>query len=235
MSQHLSLIVDREAPSGDYRFERKFRTTLACREELVDRILTHPGLYKEHHPDRQINSIYFDTTDLQFMSDNLAGISRRKKPRIRWYGRDIFRVENPYLELKIKHNMLGRKDRFEVGGFSIRAQSFYSELTSSLNALILSNPELNFMRSLEPTLFVTYSRSYYLSANGEYRITVDSELNYARVTRLGPIGIMNRQPTNDVVVEVKYGVNASDQEAMLNSLGLRFARCSKYVIGMLTV
>ena len=156
MSQHFSLIVDREVPSGDYRFERKFRTTLPCRQELVDRILTHPGLFKEHHPDRQINSIYFDTIDLQFMFDNLAGTSRRKKPRIRWYGRDISRVENPYFELKIKHNMLGRKDRFEVEGFSIRAQSFYSELTSSLNVLILSNPELNFMRSLEPTLFVTY-------------------------------------------------------------------------------
>ena len=42
--------------------------------------------FKETFPKRRINSLYFDDICYQSVRDNLAGISHRKKTRLRWYG-----------------------------------------------------------------------------------------------------------------------------------------------------
>ena len=60
----------------------------------------------KHHNDRLINSIYFDSEDFITAQDNLAGISGRKKYRIRWYNNDD---KNINYEIKLKKNNLGQK------------------------------------------------------------------------------------------------------------------------------
>ena len=45
--------------------------------------------FKEIYPERQINSIYFDTTNLDFFHDSEEGISPRKKVRVRYYNNNF--------------------------------------------------------------------------------------------------------------------------------------------------
>ena len=52
---------------------------------------------------RTVNSIYFDTSDYDYLNDNLNGLSLRQKIRLRWY--DDFlehKLVTPNLEFKIK-------------------------------------------------------------------------------------------------------------------------------------
>ena len=220
---------------NDYRFERKFRTNLATRQELIDKVLTNPALFREQFSGRQINSVYLDTFDLQFMADNLAGIASRRKPRFRWYGRNSTYADEPNLEIKIKQNMLGRKERFKAKGFSLNTPTFRVELSTVVTDVVFSNPHLEFLNALEPTLLVTYFRKYFVSAGGEYRVTIDSDLKFVSMSNRGPSGVMCYEPKGEVILEIKYGATASEQDRVLGSFGLRFSRCSKYVIGMLSV
>ena len=220
---------------NDYRFERKFRTNLATRQELIDRVLTNPALFREQFSGRQINSVYLDTVDRQFMADNLAGIASRRKPRFRWYGKNSIYADEPNLELKIKQNMLGRKERFKAKGFLLNSPTFRAELSSVVTDILFSNPHLEFLNVLEPTLLVTYFRRYFVSANGEYRVTIDSDLKFVSMSNRGLNGAMCYEPRGELIFEIKYGATASEQDRVLGSFGLRYSRCSKYVIGMLSV
>ena len=58
------------------------------------------------YKDRIINSVYYDTENFNSAKDNLAGISKRRKYRIRWYDNNdnIFNYE-----IKVKNNNLGNK------------------------------------------------------------------------------------------------------------------------------
>lgn len=43
---------------------------------------------REKYKKRTVNSLYFDDVDFSSVRDNLAGVSNRKKLRLRWYGHD---------------------------------------------------------------------------------------------------------------------------------------------------
>ena len=64
--------------------------------------------FQEIYKQRKINSVYFDTHDLKFISDNLSGSSLRKKFRLRWYNDD---QTNVFAEVKIKSNIANTKIR----------------------------------------------------------------------------------------------------------------------------
>ena len=51
---------------------------------------------------RIVNSIYYDDDANSSVSDNISGISKRQKFRVRWYGSDI--AEKPTLEIKTRVN-----------------------------------------------------------------------------------------------------------------------------------
>ena len=56
---------------------------------------------------RIVNSIYYDDDANSSVSDNISGISKRQKFRVRWYGSDI--AEKPTLEIKTRVNKTGLK------------------------------------------------------------------------------------------------------------------------------
>ena len=67
--------------------------------------------FQEIYKQRKINSVYFDTHDLKFISDNLSGSSLRKKFRLRWYNDD---QTNVFAEVKIKSNIANTKIRKKI-------------------------------------------------------------------------------------------------------------------------
>jgi len=69
----------------------------------------HPAVFGLDYPSRYVNNIYLDTNDYTHYWDNVAGLSKRIKVRIRRYGDSHGFIANPVLEFKIKDNMLGSK------------------------------------------------------------------------------------------------------------------------------
>jgi hypothetical protein len=83
------------------------------------------------------------------------------------------------------------------------------------------------------TLVNCYQRHYFVSADGNYRLTVDWNLRFAGFAHLAAAGTLSAAGPS-VIIELKYAPCHADQaaDAVSNALPLRLARCSKYVLGI---
>ena len=69
-------------------------------ESLIVNLYNSSFFFRDHYPEREVNSIYFDQ-NFSSLIENIEGISNREKLRLRWYG-DNFKVNSFYIEKKIK-------------------------------------------------------------------------------------------------------------------------------------
>ena len=166
------------------------------------------------YSDRNVNSIYFDTENFQSAQDNLAGISERKKYRVRWYNDD---VKNLIHEIKIKKNNLGKK-------ISLKSKSDLKDIKiffSHTNNLFKNENARNFKENinhfdLKPIMKISYVRSYYIFKN-QIRITFDRNLKYHLFSNDRKIN--EKFLDNMCVIEFKYSENNNilAQEILQNS------------------
>ncbi len=205
----------------DWRYEIKYALSGLEGADLSAWIRTHPAVFGRAYPDRIVNNIYLDTMDFAACRDNLAGISHRSKTRIRWYGPPA-KIQDPVIEQKIKVNTLGTKRRYEVEPLvelDALMQYVYEEVPDSA--------------VLEPVLQNSYHRSYYLSMDGNYRLTVDRGISYNRVQNslLAP-----ELPIRDkrIIIEIKFEAAYIKSWKMISRyIPFRQTKHSKYTTGVL--
>jgi SPX domain protein involved in polyphosphate accumulation len=232
------------------RYERKYRIVeldLLSVRALIDR---HPVSFRKLYPDRQVNNIYLDTRQMTFFHENLSGVAQRRKYRIRWYGEELRKVQSPILEIKIKDRELGEKvtaplPDFEVGTYAevqnqireqLRQLAYASAPVETESTRIgISKRRPYPILDLIPALINTYRRSYLISNDGRFRLTIDREMNFYRP---GPSfrPYRNYRTDHAVVVEVKY---EEEHDELYDTVGqhlpFRLGKNSKYVNGMLMV
>ena len=182
----------------------------------------HPSLFQIAFPDRRVNNVYFDTLDLHCFRDNVDGVNQRKKFRIRWYGESLQTLHEPTLEIKQKHNELGDKRNFKLPSQSLHLSTLTDLVSNTLNTHV----------PLQPTLINRYLRSYYESADRQFRITIDRRLEYK--SALETLHSFQQFATDpDVIIEVKYESNM-DEEAqyVFQNIPFRPTKSSKYVTGL---
>ena len=217
-----------------FRYERKVRTYLYDSKDLVALVKSNRALFRESYPQRLVNSIYLDTSNYSFAEENLAGISNRVKPRIRWYGDPNDSIKDGVLELKQKRNLLGSKEKYCFGSMSLSKEVFRERLSKKLHRLCQGNPELTFIRELEASLMTRYMRRYFLSADMKFRITIDTDIRYSAIAGF------DRRITNPVkdyglvILELKYDQNTSGVDEVIKEFPFRFTKSSKYVTGVLS-
>lgn len=205
------------------RFERKYKVVGLEAETIRANLLLHPAGFRELYPDRRVNNIYFDTIELTTFNQNVEGVNQRKKFRMRWYGYDMKNLVSPQFEIKIKHNELGTK---EVTACADIAFEEMDKITAFANA-----HSKNFA-PLFPALLNSYERSYLSSADGRFRITIDSKLQYYSLMGQKIFkGYLHEE--SGIIVEVKYE-EADDAKAgfVLQNLPYRHTKSSKYVNGV---
>lgn len=201
------------------RYERKFVLPRHLLDEILQLMLIHPAGFREVYYQRRINNIYFDTANFDAWKENLDGIQNRSKFRIRWYGEDITFVKNPILEEKIKNNLLGTKRRWKLPDF----------VRSDIQQIGANNKVL-FSKLLLPSLFNSYVRRYFLSADQKFRLTVDEDICYQWPQTSEKGSYPNREV---IVVEIKYEEQDVDlQDTILQYFPYRPSKNSKYSIGM---
>jgi SPX domain protein involved in polyphosphate accumulation len=213
-----------------YRYERKFVTDTLRFDEITKLIRTHKAHFRKIYPDRYVNNIYFDTHLLDNYQDSLCGVRDRRKVRIRWYHNFLGQLENPQLEIKSKQGVLGYKIRHELADF---------ELQKGVNAqllrdrLVQSNPPRLFSLNMQiPILANRYHRSYWLSADSKFRLTLDSRIEYHLIKKFNNQFMIPCQD-QQIIAEIKYAQEDNDlASGITKHLPLRMGRMSKYMSGI---
>jgi len=224
----------RSSNNPSYRYEKKYMIQGVSYETVSSIITSHPAFFKKQHNSRNINNIYFDTFDRQFVNENLDGLSVRTKPRIRWYGQKFGKVVSPKLELKHKENSLGTKSVYPLkkGYFKVENDFNPNDLAQFILLQDIPNTVQSFLRMLTPVLLNHYSRDYYVSNDNKFRITVDYAINYNSLEVLQSNLLNSSVSPSNVIIEVKYDeINCDMADNITSFIPFTITKSSKYVTG----
>ncbi len=224
--------MERKAVSK-HRFERKFAVEGLSPHALKAVVKLHPALFREVFVPRRINNIYLDGIGLKAFYENTSGISQRKKVRIRWYGDLLGYIAKPVLEHKIKSGMLGTKSSWQLPPFTLD-DSFDSkkwlELVLKSDLPAMAKEEL---LSMAPILLNSYYRTYYVSADKNFRITVDEDLQYYGISAVNNYFVKKRIQKSQLILELKYPAEKDDEaDRITQHFPFRLTKSSKYVNGV---
>ena len=214
------------------RHEVKQTVAYRDRDKAERWLRSHALSFVTQHPCRQVNNIYFDTFGLKAFYDNLAGISRRHKTRFRWYG-PLRMPELGALEFKFRVNLLGGKDVFTISGLAAEGCNWMG-IQRQIRGKLDGRPRAFFDHAPAPVLINTYQRSYFVSADGNIRVTFDYDMTYYNQQNR-TLPNLRHAALRDVktVVEVKF-----DQKSWRAAAGLlenfpgRPSKHSKYCSGV---
>jgi hypothetical protein len=213
------------------RYEIKMVAQAAVRDWIESRLRLDRAGVRTLHPDRTVQSLYFDDLWQTALADNLAGISHREKLRFRWYGEAANGVRGA-LERKVRHNLLGWKDvlpleaEVDVEGADRRtlARAIFGHLPAAW--------AVERDRSLMPVQWIRYRRSYFTTADGRIRVTIDRDLRTfdLRHRRIVTAAFRSFVPCV-TIVEAKAAEDAYDElKRFLSRFPLVIDKCSKFVI-----
>jgi hypothetical protein len=184
----------------------------------------------QSYDSRIVNSIYYDDDANSSVSDNISGISKRQKFRVRWYGSDV--AEKPTLEIKTRVNKTGLKMNLDFPEENNSIQTLGLSEIGNIFELVLRKQFPNFSLNLNPKIQVSYGREYYEDTRG-LRITIDQNINFCDVSRADKPFSGVIIPYSQNVIEFKFIADlypmVCDLLRMTNFLPKRH---SKYLIGL---
>jgi len=215
------------------RYERKFVTDGLDLSEVLAMVRRHPAAFRETYPSRSVNNIYLDSPELRDYHDHVDGAAHRTKTRLRWYGTWSGCIAAPTLEHKLKRGLVSGKVSHGLPPLSMNGHVSRSDLVAAFDRANLPAPARFTLQHLQPSLLNRYRRHYFQSADGRFRLTVDSDLEFAAARQAHGTGVSFCPPAAPVVVELKYDLAEAEFAAPVsNALPFRLARCSKYVLGI---
>lgn len=203
------------------RYEIKYAVDILDRAAILASIMMHPASFSKIYEDRQVNNIYLDTPQFHCFYQNIEGHSRRQKMRLRWYGESQSPNKKSILEVKQKNAELGWKDSTNIDASVVDDNE---SILSTLRGLGLLKS------NLVPVLHNSYQRSYYISQDGNFRITIDSlqtfKIPFTEMEALQMVKYPN-------IVELKYDANKADlAKYITNFIPFRQTKNSKYTTGI---
>lgn len=216
------------------RYERKFLARDFSLEEVLSILRMHFAGFYRVYPARWVNSIYLDTPSLRHYHVHVSGVPNRYKVRVRWYGDLCGGIQAPRLEFKVKRGLVGGKIVQPLEPFDFEESAPEESLARYLEKTTLPETAADYLKTLSPTLVNRYWRHYLLSADGRFRVTVDTGLEFYKPDRsCSGIFNLNRGLSLPVIIELKYlPVHEPEAQEITNSLPFRLTRCSKYIMGI---
>lgn len=217
---------------SDRRYEIKMTAENEERYVVERWVRLNRFAFKTAFPKRVVNNIYFDTEGMDTYFDHVNGVEQRKKLRFRWYGK-TYLIKNGQLEVKHKENNLGWKWIEPVNYALDLNTTTWDEMLSALRKD--KDPRMGTLLSAaRPVLVNRYSRDYYVSADGQIRITLDYDLeNYTQSFGAKPNLIFKDPGINTLVIEFKSDIHQAKSLAdVLAQFPLRVNAYSKYINGI---
>ena len=214
------------------RFERKYYLT--PREVgLAYGLLRQICLPAREYPSEQINSLYFDTLDLDQHENSSSGDYYKDKVRIRWYGEDNKPngIQTIFLELKSKRGFASTKQRLKL---QVPAESLV--LTNLDKGIVPKTVLMDTIarfgyfpsKMLLPTIKISYWRYRFSEIMTEQRVSFDCHIR-STIIIPGPGNGERELELPGAVIEIK-GRNMELPEALKRAriLDTDWTRFSKY-------
>jgi len=159
------------------------------------------------YPVGQINSLYFDTADLDQYERSASGEFEKDKVRIRWYGENDALPETVpvFLELKSRRGFASskRRERFMVFGEKLELDNLSAGI---IDRTVLVNTIAGFGHfppsPLRPIITVSYLRYRFTEMLSGFRVSLDYNIRSTFVAREFGYG-EKELPLIGGVVEVK--------------------------------
>jgi hypothetical protein len=214
------------------RYERKYLAAGVSAAAVAAALARHPALFRAAFPPRTINNVYLDTPGLSDYQDHARGALVRTKTRIRWYGATSA-LACPTLERKHRVGLVGGKESFRLAPGRCRGGDPWAALSEQLASSILPDHVRLALHCRRPVLLNSYDRLYFVSADGRFRVTVDSRLRFARAFPFDLARLASAPSRPGLIVELKYEPgDAEEAEAVGHALPFVLGRFSKYITGV---
>jgi hypothetical protein len=214
------------------RFERKYYLPLA-KVDFAYGLLSQICIPDAGFASEQINSLYFDTDDLDQYERTASGDNYKDKVRIRWYGEDkhLRETETVFIELKSKQAFASNKQRLKL-----QVPSGNLVIGKIRNGIIPRSILMNTLASfgyfpfeiLQPVIKISYWRYRFTEVITGQRVSLDCHI---RSTMVFPgLGNGHRElELPGAVIEVKgrsMGMPVTLMQAKI--LDTDWTRFSKY-------
>ena len=188
-----------------------------------------------------VNSIYFDTHQLDFYHEKLAGLKKRKKLRIRGYNEP---EPNSicFLEVKEKNGPIVQKTRVPVYFTDLNKLLVHKKYEQNLHfeeKYRLPIDQLKFFYHLQklnlfPVLKIRYRRQpYFYKFNDQIRFTIDSNIGSSLLIQpellYSEAGFVPAMPDSILEIKTTIGIPHWLHEIIL-VMGLQLQPLSKYKI-----
>ena len=216
------------------RYEVKIPIPFTSLSEVTPCIMLDPAGFSKEYPDRIVNSLYYDSHNLDSYADNLSGGGCRTKFRLRWYNEGTT-CKKLTAEAKIKRNHVGWKEKADITIPMPLDKMSFTKLSKSISEQISNKTLLSvFRETTSPTMLISYHRQYYCSNNKKIRITIDSKIQYYN-QHFSQVLAHSIAPVtcDNVILECKFLVcDKEEANRVIGSLPFRPWKNSKYVIGV---
>jgi len=224
--------VIRNADHLPSRMEMKF-FIVPARIEFAYGVLRHACPPASEYACEQINSIYFDTADLDQHDRSLAGDLRKDKVRIRWYGneQDAKGLQTVFLELKSRDGFASFKQRLELSVPVERLElKRLGEGIVTKTLLYDTLADFGYLppAPLQPIIKISYRRHRFIEVFSGKSVALDS--NIRSTCLAGSIGNgENNLKLPGAVIELKgSGIDLPLTLKGLQLLDVDWSRFSKY-------
>ena len=209
----------------DKRFERKWIYYSNDCLNLINSLIRSKLFFRYQFPKRKINSIYFDDKNYSSIIQNLDGIHKKTKLRLRWYG-DKSIIKDPKFEFKNKLGFISKKKQVKIE--EINELNFPKISNLKKIQYIVNEKKFN-KKIIYPLISTHYEREYLISVDSSIRATVDFNLECIHLKNFSQIKI-NKNFSNITLLEIKYPINLDNLlRKKLNDITLRLSKNSKYV------
>ena len=214
------------------RFERKYYLT-PKEVGLAYGLLRQICLPAREYPSEQINSLYFDTADLDQHERSASGDFYKDKVRLRWYGEDnkLNGIQTIFLELKSRRGFTSTKRRLKL---QVTAESLaLANLGKGIvpkTLLMDTLARFGYFPSeiLLPVIKISYWRYRFSEFMTEQRVSLDCHIRSTMVIP-GPGNGEREMELPGAVIEIK-GRTMELPEALRRAriLDTDWTRFSKY-------
>ena len=161
-------------------------------------------------PDRTVESIYFDTKDLQFFSLSEEGVTPRFKIRLRGYNN-----EKPS-NLEIKKTKNYHREKIVLKNFQFNSFELHKTLKNmGINNIVYQKIIVKLLRS-------------YFELIDLGRITMDENIEFFNPSK----EFRNPKKINKIILEVKIQRKEIDKNHVEKIINLKESRFSKYCVGI---
>ena len=221
-----------QTPGSVDLFRREVKFALTNTDSAKVRSILEVNCQRIMHagPVSTIHTIYFDDARLSACHENLDGVPRRAKVRLRWYdqGDEEGRL---FFEIKRRVDSVVHKQRLAIHSKLPLVKMTYGEILAELQRVLPAAASAMLMARSEAVVISEYRREYFGAPGSEARITLDERIvSYSQMGSTRPSKRFGVRDDQLVILEAKIPPQRGGElRELLHPLEPHVTKSSKYV------